>query len=222
MKIKNYLLFFLVLMIVLVGCSQQSSGDANEIEALNKQVEELKNENEELKKEVELLRGEKEQEVDAFNSVNNENSDNATPLALLETAIIEDKCEITVKSTNFTNEVVPPNPTSYYLYYEVKNEGNIFLDVIIDYKNLEATDKFADEACSVKIKYDDKYEYLSFSTIEESGGSDFAYANITSISPLTIGTLHYIAEVPLEVQNSDKSVVALITAQGKEYSIKIK
>lgn len=53
--------------------------------------------------------------------------------------------------------------------------------VTISIKSLLESGKSADEFASVTIKYDGKYEYNTFSTIEENGGADFSYTNITSI-----------------------------------------
>ena len=78
----------------------------------------------------------------------------------------------------------------------------------------------ADGVGSVKIKYADKYEYTSFSIIEDGG--DFTYSNITNIDPLTVGKPHYLFDIPDEVANNEDSIVAYITIKGSTYELKIR
>jgi hypothetical protein len=75
----------------------------------------------------------------------------------------------------------------------------------------------ADDIFNVKVLYDGKYEYNSFSTIEESGGSDFTYTSTTRIAPLTNGMLHYLISVPKEVQESGLPVLFTININGSDY-----
>ena len=119
--------------------------------------------------------------------------------------------EVTMNSMEFTKKVEPPKPKNYYSYYEVKESGNIYVHSIFKVKNLKGSSLSAEDILDVKVLYDEKYEYNSFSTIEEDGGPDFTYTNITGIDPLTYGVLHFITEVPVEVKDSGKSVKIIIT-----------
>jgi len=134
-----------------------------------------------------------------------------------EVLTVEDYAEITVKENKFGQVINPPNPDSFYTYYENKEQGEIFLDTVISIKSLLTSQKSSDEFVSVKIVYDDKYEYTTFSTIEEQGGTDFTYTNITSIEPLKTGTLHFLASLPSEVESDGKPLKAIITINGEDY-----
>lgn len=123
--------------------------------------------------------------------------------------------EIRMASTQFATKVAPPNPGTFYSYYEVKDPDKVYVHSIFHVKNLGGTAIGADEIMHVDVVYDGKYEYTGFSTMEEDGGTDFTYTNIASIAPLTSGVLHFLTEVPAEVKDSGKQVDIKVSAGGK-------
>lgn len=139
-----------------------------------------------------------------------------------QTTTIPDLCEFTVTSAGLKKEVVPPNPDNFYTYYAEK-DGKTYVDVVINTKNLRTTARSADEFGSVKIYCSGGYEYDSFSTIEENGGSNFTYTNITNVDPLETGVIHYIAEIPNELAN-DQSVgmIAKIKMLDNDYELTVR
>lgn len=140
-----------------------------------------------------------------------------------DTALIkEDYAELTLQGASFTKKVAPPKASGFYTYYEVKSNDKVYVHVPISFKNLMTIGKAADEALSVKLIYDNKYEYRSFSFVEENGGSDFTYSNITNIDPLTSKNLHYLIEVPTEVQDSDAEVAIIVNVNGEKYKYQLK
>lgn len=151
----------------------------------------------------------------------NKPSKKSTSIALDQTVIQEDVYEVTVIGYDFGKKIMPSNPPSYYTYYEAKEEGHQYLDLKLNYKNLEATGIDADTVASAKLKYAGKYEYTSFSVIEDSDG-DFTYSNITDISPLTVGKMHYLFEIPDEVADGTEPLVATITVKGNTYEFVIR
>lgn len=141
----------------------------------------------------------------------------AETIVLNETTIVEDFAEITVNSNKFGKRIDPPSPGSFYTYYENKEVDQIYLDSVISTKSLLTAGKRSDEFMKVKIVYDNKYEYTTFSAIEKDGGSNFTYTNITSIDPLQTGVLHFLASLPTEVETDGKPLKAVITVNGEEY-----
>jgi hypothetical protein len=135
-----------------------------------------------------------------------------------DTLLFPNTDEITIISTEFATRVNPPNPDSFYTYYEVKDPNKIYVHSTVKVKNLTGSDLDADKALNIKVVYDGQYEYSGFSTIEETGGRDFAYTNISNIAPLTTRVLHFLNEVPLEVKDSGKPMKILISANGKTLS----
>ncbi|GIO39275.1 hypothetical protein J41TS12_41360 [Paenibacillus antibioticophila] len=130
---------------------------------------------------------------------------------------IEDFAEVEITKTKFAKTVNPSSPGSFYTYYEAKGDGTTYLAITAKIKNLLESAKEVDDLVTVKIKYDGKYEYSSFSTIEAGDGSDFNYTSLYPIDPLSTGTAIFLSEVPKEVETSDKSVVAEISINGETY-----
>lgn len=157
----------------------------------------------------------KENDAEPVDAVVNEPQ---TPkVNLNEVVTITDFAEFAVKGNVFGKVINPPSPGSFYTYYENKEVDQIYLDTIISIKSLLTSGKSSDEFASVKIIYDSKYEYSTFSSIEDAGGSDFTYTNITDIEPLQNGVLHYLASVPSSIESDGKPLKAIITINGTEY-----
>ncbi len=142
---------------------------------------------------------------------------NFTELKIGETVTDVDYVEMTVKKAEFTSTVKSSKASSYYSYYEVKETNKVYAHLLVAFKNLKTTGLNADEVANVELIYDNRYFYTGFSTIEKDGGSDLTYTNITRIDPLDIGVIHYIIEVPNEVQESGKEVVFTINLNNEQY-----
>ena len=136
---------------------------------------------------------------------------------------IEENCEFNVVSHNFTKDIMPPNPDSWYHHIESKSDTQIYSDLIIDIKNLQGNARKQDSIMSVKLKYDDKYEYTCQTVTEENGGGDLeTYTSLYNIDPLATMKYHFVVEVPLEIRDSDKTLKAIITVGSQEYVYNIK
>lgn len=129
-----------------------------------------------------------------------------------------DTCEFTIDYVNITNDVMPPSPSSWYSHYEA-DEGKVYVDICVAYKNTATSDVDADEVISGTLLYADTYEYTGFSMIEEDDRSDFTYSNITSIAPLSTEYIHYLFEVPEEVESSGLSIALKMNIGGVDYQI---
>lgn len=148
-------------------------------------------------------------------------SADATPIAVQQTISIPDVCEFYVDYSDITSRVMPPQPGDWYSYYGAE-DGKVYVDFCVAYKNLETTSVDADSVISAKLMYADKYEYTGFSMIEEDSRSDFTYSNITSIAPLTTEYLHYLFEVPAEVETSGERVEIFFVIGGNTYSYSVR
>ncbi len=128
-----------------------------------------------------------------------------------------DKYEATIDFVNIIDKVTPPYPGSYYTYYQA-DEGQVYIDFCIAYKNLAYSRISAEDVLSGKVVYAGKYEYTGFSVIEESNRSDFTYTSITNIAPLTTEYVHYLFKVPEEVGTSSDSLEINFKINGNEYT----
>ena len=138
-----------------------------------------------------------------------------------EVISIDNVCEFYVDYSSITAKVMPPQPGSWYSYYEA-DDGKVYVDFCIAYKNCKSTNVGADEVISAKLTYADKYSYTGFSIIEEESRTDFTYSNITSIAPLSTEYVHYLFEVPEEVENSGKSVEITFTISSHTYTYTVR
>ncbi|SCG82865.1 putative lipoprotein [Proteiniborus sp. DW1] len=229
-SIKTFVLIFVLSVSSLTtGCNNENKG---KVAGLTKQIEELKRENSRIKEELENLKNEREAtlgiEVEKVIGKDGESTDEVgtnmsiKEVRLDETILIEDFAELTIKKVEFTKRVNPPNPDSYYSYYQVKEEGLTFLHVITEVKNLQAQSVGADKFLDIEAKYNSKYIYNGFSTIEESGGGDFNYTSITGIDPLKKGKIHFLIEVPIEVETEANPLELKVNINGKSYSYKVR
>lgn len=135
---------------------------------------------------------------------------------------IDGVCQFFVDYTNITKDVMPKVPADYYRHY-VADSGSTYVDICVSYKNLENVAVGADDVGNAVLYYDDKYQYTSFSCIEEKNRGSFTYSNITNIDPLTTEYLHYLIEVPDEVVKSGKNMdVYLSFGEDNLYRINMK
>lgn len=124
-------------------------------------------------------------------------------------------CEYYLAGLNVTPRIEPSIITGTYSDYNVKTEGNIYIDVILDVKNLKNEDKMADDLITTKIKINNN-EYTCFSVVESADGSDLeSYASIKALESRKI---HYVAEVPITEATGEIEII--LTVNGKDFSNK--
>lgn len=219
------------LLIAVWGMSACSSGTSStasaDTSALEKKIVELENENKALKAKLEAAEGSNDtdrgnQAVSEEEPVQEVVADKTPTLEANKAVTVDKYAEVTLLGSKFKKKVTPPNPDSFYTYYEVKENENIYLDTVIKVKSLLTIGKSADEFLSVDVLYDGQYEYGTFSTIEDRGGADFTYTNITRIEPLKSGVIHFLAEVPEDISKDDKPVMIKVKIEDQEYTFQVK
>ena len=139
-------------------------------------------------------------------------------LAVGETQTVADVCEFSVEDTSISARVEPPQPGGYYTYYEA-DRGKVYVDICVAYKNLSNRSIGADDTMSATLLYAETYRYTGFSIIEKDSRSNFTYSNITDIAPLSTEYIHYLFEVPAEVETSGASVEARLSIGGQSYRL---
>jgi len=153
----------------------------------------------------------------------NEEQTKQSKEVILNSTIQEKDWEVIIRETGFKQDIIPSNPNSFYTHYQVKDTNNTYFYIILDAKNISTLGLRADNIAKIKMKYDNKYEYDTFSTIEESGGGTFTYTNITNIDPLTTRKIYYLVEVPKTIaEEKETAIEAEITINNNTYLLKIR
>lgn len=127
--------------------------------------------------------------------------------------------EVTIKKSEFSYDVEPDNPDSYYSHY-VAEAGKVYLVLSVDVKNNGKAAVECDELLGVKADYNNGYSYSAFAVVDE--GSDLGYANITSLDPLSTQAMKYLIECPEEVETSSAPLFLIITVDGVQYQYTIR
>ena len=138
-----------------------------------------------------------------------------------ELIVIPNVCEFNIDYDEITDDVLPLKPASVYSHYKA-DDGKVYVNICFSYKNWKTKSVEADEVISAKLKYSDKYEYSGFSMIEDDNRGDFTYSNITSIKPLFTEYIHYLFEVPNEIENETESIIITFTVGKNTYSYTIR
>lgn len=128
---------------------------------------------------------------------------------------VEEVCEYYLKGLDVTTRINPSIITETSSYYDIKTEGNTYIDIILAVNNLNNESKMTDDLITAKIKINSN-EYTCFSVVESADGSDLE--NSTSIKPLETRVIHYLAEVPLTEATGEMEVI--LTINGKDFSNK--
>jgi hypothetical protein len=139
-----------------------------------------------------------------------------------EKMVFNDYAEISIDKHRFAQKVNPSRPGDFYTYYEEKNKGNVYFDVIGSLKNLQNDDidlTFGNPV-DYKLVYDGKYEYDGQTVVESGDGSDFEM--LSYVEPLSTIRFHFLISVPKEIENSNKSLVLKISYDNKEYEYVIR
>ena len=100
--------------------------------------------------------------------------------------ITSDKMEITINKIEFSYDVLPDNTSSFYTHYAA-DDGNVYIHIDTDVKNLSKRNLRCDEILTVKADYNDGFTYKG-QTIVEDDATGFTYASISSIDQ--IGRAH--------------------------------
>lgn len=135
-----------------------------------------------------------------------------------QTVSIHEVCSFAVSGYDVTSTVLPPNISGVYRYFEAPADS-VFVDVEMQIKNLR-TSRIAQNQVidSVKILYDNDYEYFCNFVVENDNGSDLSeFTSIYAIEALQTLQYHMIAVLPASVKEDGKPLQAVISVDGEEY-----
>ena len=221
---RGLLACIIICITILSGCSSDKNLELEKkIDALESKVASLTDENKKLKETTytSTVGVEKSDSAGLEDKSILKNDDNLK-IYKGKSLTIDGFAEVKITKTKFSKRVNPSSPGSYYDYYEAKGADQTYLVITSKIKNLHEVAKEANELVTLKIKYDNKYEYDSFTTLESGDGSDFKYSSIYPIDPLSWGTVLFLTEIPKEIESGNKSIVAELTINGDIYNYTIR
>ena len=99
---------------------------------------------------------------------NNSNLQNKEEITLQDKITIDNFCEFNILSSSFSKNIEPTNPTGYYTYLEGKDETQKYFELTVNVKNLSTSAVKQDSLMSVKILYDNNYQYNCSLVTEKS------------------------------------------------------
>ena len=129
--------------------------------------------------------------------------------------VVPEVCEYYLSNINVTKRIQPSIINTSSSYYDVKNEGNIYIDLILCVNSLNNQDKMADDIISTKMKINNN-EYKCFSLVETADGSNLE--KNASIKHLETRKIHYVAEVPIKDSTGELEIT--LTINGRNFSNK--
>ena len=155
---------------------------------------------------------------------NNSNLQNKEEEITLQDKItIDNFCEFNILSSSYSKNIEKTNPTGYYTYLEGKDETQKYFELTVNVKNLSTSAVKQDSLMSVKILYDNNYQYNCSLVTEKSSGNELeTFPNLYSIEPLKSLKYRFVVEVPKEIETDGKPLKAIITANGNTYIYKIR
>ena len=113
---------------------------------------------------------------------------------------------------------MPSNPTGYYRYLEGKDDSQKYFELTMNVKNLSTSAVKQDSLLSVKVKYDNNYEYNCSLVTEDASGNELeSFPNLYSIEPLKSLKYRFVVEVPKEIETDGKPLKVTINANGNTY-----
>ncbi len=123
-----------------------------------------------------------------------------------------DDMEVTINKIEFSYDVKPDDTNSFYTHYPAE-EGNVYIHIDTDVKNLSKQGLECDDILTVIADYNDGYKYDGNPVVEDAS-LGFTYANITSIDPLKTLGVHFLISCPEEVEESDNPLFLTFKLSG--------
>ncbi len=131
--------------------------------------------------------------------------------------VTTENSEFYVEYSEFTKKVIPPNPGAGYNYYAA-DEGKIYIDFCIAYRNMSNRSITANKAVSAKLDQAEASTVIA----EESDRRMFDYASLVEIIPLCTEYIHYIFQVPEETAAGGEQLTISFKIDGNRYTYSVR
>ena len=124
--------------------------------------------------------------------------------------------EFTLLNVELTYELLPPNTSSVYTSYPAES-GKVYVHVEASVKNTMQRDLRINELFKTSVIYDGKYPYTGFPIVNDGDNRFDWVGNYVAATPLETCRAHGLVECPVEVDESDNSLIVYIEMGGQTY-----
>lgn len=218
MKMKK---FFAILLVVTISLFVVACGGESKKESSGNDTDQVSSENINGKESSGIVI----EQVSSENINRKENSENVNRKGTPETDIkneivmagegntVNGVCQFILGEIYVTPRIEPSIITGSSSCYDVKTQGNIYIDVTLAMTNSGYKAKLINDIIDARIKLNNN-EYTCFSLVESVDGSDLEKNAL--IKPKVVRDIHYVAEVPIEEVIGEIEVI--LTVDGKDFS----
>lgn len=218
MKMKK---FFAILLVVTISVFVVACGGESKKESSGNDTDQVSSENINGKESSGIVI----EQVSSENINRKENSENVNRKGTPETDIkneivmagegntVNGVCQFILGEIYVTPRIEPSIITGSSSCYDVKTQGNIYIDVTLAMTNSGYKAKLINDIIDARIKLNNN-EYTCFSLVESVDGSDLEKNAL--IKPKVVRDIHYVAEVPIEEVIGEIEVI--LTVDGKDFS----
>ncbi len=128
---------------------------------------------------------------------------------------------VTYCGYSFTDRVAAQNSEKYAACYENTSEANTYLDIVLSYENALGSAIRADAVCAMTVN-DGRRDYPCFAAAETDGGRNIEFASGQTVEAGAAARIHYIFDVPKELERSEGTISAKAIIDNVEYVINLR
>lgn len=136
--------------------------------------------------------------------------------------IVTEHYEITLYSLEMAPTAYSHGATNPFAYHLQADEGNTFVDLTVQVKNLKKNNADSSNIMHVEVDYNQGYTYSASDYVEDHTLGLAGYSSFwgDSIKPLETVEIRYIAQCPEEVeQNLNAPLSLLLRVSGVQYQL---
>lgn len=141
-----------------------------------------------------------------------------TTVNIGDTITTEKQYQLTINAVDFTRRISPSDTSSVYSYFEPDDSTHSYLDIKTTFKNLNSAVVTPYDKTSFTVVYDNEYNYKGKMVVEE----DNYLSPYNSIDPLIEQRMDFYVELPSEVVDNDRPIIAYMTINDNIYELKVR
>lgn len=118
---------------------------------------------------------------------------------------VDNWCEYSFMDIKADTRIEPSMPGEYFSYYEITEEGKVYLATTLEIKNTGKNVQTVDNFLQLGYSLGEE-SFGAFAAVETVDGGNFEYANMIKLEPKSKATVVYLAQVPQEKAKGDVNI----------------